>query len=437
MAGTQVERIHAREILDSRGRPTVEVELALRDGSSARAAVPSGASTGASEAHEMRDGDAARFDGYGVQRAVAAVNGEIAQALRGADAADQGRIDAALRELDGTPALGRLGANAVLGVSMAACRAAAAAARRPLYRHLAELAGCARPQLPMPLVNILSGGLHARAGMDVQDLQVVPVAARSVGEAIHLAARVRSAADRVVARHGSSTLLADEGGLSPSSRTTEEALAMVCEAIREAGLAPGAEVTIAMDVAASSLQAEDSTYHFAREGMQRDSRAMIALLESWLRDYPVASIEDGLGEEDWPAWSELTRRTGARVTLIGDDLFTTSTERLARGARSGAANAVLVKLNQNGTVSGTLDVIATARKAGYATIVSARSGETCDAFIADLAVGTAAGYIKIGSLRNSERLAKYNQLLRIAEDAELGFSEARAMQHRGGAPARS
>ncbi|MDX2546955.1 phosphopyruvate hydratase [Streptomyces sp. WI04-05B] len=420
---TRVQNLRARQILDSRGRPTVEVDITLDDGSFGRAAVPSGASTGSNEAHELRDGDPHAFGGLGVGRAVAHANGEIADAVRGRDAIDQRGIDALLRELDGTPRLARLGANAVLGTSLAVCRAAATATGRPLYRWIAELAGVDAPSLPMPMVNILSGGLHAGRGMDVQDFLAVPVGAATTGEAIHLVSRVRDAATRVMTARGLTTLLADEGGLSPGLRTGDEALALLVEAFEHAGLRPGTDIAIAIDVAAHSLfDPVGGDYVLAREGRRATAAEMTDMVAVWVRDYPVVSVEDALDEDDWSGWRELTERLGDRVRLIGDDFFTTDTGRLARGITEGCANGVLVKVNQNGTLSGTLDVVAAARAAGYAPVISARSGETEDSFIADLAVGTAAGQIKIGSVRCSDRLAKYNQLLRIAEDDSLPFA---------------
>ena len=416
-----IRALHARQILDSRGRPTVEVDALLDGGSVGRASVPSGASTGAAEAHELRDGDPVRYAGLGVMRAVDNVNGEIAAALQRADAADQRAVDDMLRMLDGTPQLRRLGANATLAVSLAVCRAAAAARGQWLYERIAELAG-AVPLLPVPMTNILSGGLHAGRGMDAQDFLAIPMRAASVDEAIHLMARVRSAATEVLHDRGMTTLLADEGGLAPACETASEALRLIIEAIERAGLRPGDDVSIAIDVAATSLVQPEGRYGLHREGRVLDGDAMIELVCSWVREAPVVSIEDGLGEEDWTGWRTLTRRLGHTVQLVGDDLFATHAQRLARGIREGVANGILVKANQNGTLTGTLDVIAQAKAARYATIVSARSGETEDPFIADLAVGTAAGQIKIGSLRTSSTVAKYNQLLRIEEHARARYA---------------
>ena len=427
---TTIRALHAREILDSRGRPTVEVDAMLDDGSMGRASVPSGASTGAAEAHELRDGDPAHYGGLGVLRAVANVNTKIDRALRGVDGADQASVDTNLRELDGTPQLHRLGANATLGVSLAVCRATAVARRQALYERIAELAQ-AQPLLPLPMTNILSGGLHAGGGMDVQDFLVVPMRATSTGEAIHAIARVRTAAGDVLRKRGLPTLLADEGGLGPGSRTAHAALELMVESIERAELAPGIDMAVAVDVAASTLLQADGRYRLPREGRECTREAMIDMIDGWVREFPLVSIEDALAEEDWPGWTALTRRFGGVLQLVGDDLFATNCARVARGIGEGIANAVLVKANQNGTLSGTLDVIAQAKRAGYATIVSARSGETEDAFMSDLAVGAAAGQIKIGSLRTSSTVAKYNELLRIAERSGAHYAGAAAL-----APAR-
>jgi enolase len=423
-----IQSTTARQILDSRGRPTVEVDVRLADGSFGRASVPSGASTGTHEAHELRDGDGS-YEGRGVRRAVAHVNGEIAAAVKAAEATAQREVDARLVELDGTARLERLGANAILGVSLAVCRAAAAHRGQPLHAHIAALAGTGGSTMPMPMVNILSGGLHAGRGMDAQDFLVIPAAARSIDEAIELASRVRDAAARVMEKRGLSTLLADEGGLSPGLATGRDALQLIVESIEEAGLRPGADVVIAIDVAATALwDRAAGAYRLAREGRLATSDEMIAMAEGWVNEFPVVSIEDALDEEDWPGWQRLTERLGRRIRLVGDDLFTTHLDRLRRGIAQRVANGVLVKLNQNGTLTGTLDVVAAARAASYAPVISARSGETEDAFIADLAVGTAAGQIKIGSVRCGERLAKYNQLLRIDEESRAPFAGMAAIR---------
>ncbi|WP_425148630.1 phosphopyruvate hydratase [Deinococcus sp.] len=426
---TAIKALHARFILDSRGRPTVEVDAELQGGLSGRGVAPSGASTGSSEAVEVRDGDLSQYQGRGVNRAVGSVLEVLAPALRGLDAADQRAVDQRLRETDGSENLSRLGGNAIIAVSMAVCRAAARSRALPLYRHLAELAGVKDPLMPLPMVNIFSGGLHARGGMDVQDFLVLPVGASSYPQALHFAERVRSAAAAELESLGLPTLLADEGGLSPGFQTGVEALRMLTTAIRRAGLEPGREVALGLDVAATTLQTPEG-YRLAREGRTLSSVQMVEWLERWSQDFALVSVEDGLGEEDWSGWAHLSARLGNRLQLIGDDLFTTQTARLGRGVAAGIGNAVLVKVNQNGTVSGTLDVIAQAKASGYATIVSARSGETEDTFIADLAVGSAAGQIKIGSLRSSERLAKYNQLLRIQEHSQAAYAGAGALAGR-------
>jgi len=418
-----IRRLHARQILDSRGRPTVEVDVELDGGAVGRAAVPSGASTGSSEAHELRDGDANDHAGLAVRRAVSHVGGEIAAALHGADAREQRAIDERLVRLDGTARLERLGANAILGVSLATCRAAAASLGRRLHDHIAALAGTRELRMPLPMVNILSGGLHAGRGMDAQDFLAIPARACSIDEAIAVAVRVRAAASVVAARQGLPTLLADEGGLAPGCPDGRAALQLMCAAIDAAGLVPGQDVVIAIDVAATTLYDPASgRYRLEREGRELDSAGMAAMVAAWVDEFPVVSVEDPLDEEDWSGWQDLTARLGARIRLVGDDLFASQPARLARGVSGRCANGVLVKPNQNGTLSGTLDVIAAARAAGYAPVVSARSGETEDAFIADLAVGTAAGQIKIGSLRCSDRLAKYNQLLRIEEQSGARYA---------------
>ncbi|MEO8467905.1 MAG: phosphopyruvate hydratase [Gammaproteobacteria bacterium] len=427
---TRVRQIRARQILDSRGRPTLEADAFLEDGCFGRASVPSGASTGTSEAHELRDGDPARYSGLGVLKAVRNVNGEIAACLIGHDGREQQGIDAELRELDGTDLLTRLGANATLAVSLAVCRAVANSQGQHFFERIAQLTGEARPALPVPMVNILSGGLHAAGGMDLQDFLAVPMRADSMEEAIHLIGRVRSAATEVSRKRGLPTLLADEGGLSPGFKNGRDALLMMIESIESAGLKPGEDVAIAIDAAASGLRQQDGRYRLSREGRVCTTEEMIELFAEWIREFPIASIEDGLGEEDWQGWRVLTTRIGDRVQLVGDDLFTTHPLRLARGIREGIANGVLVKANQNGTLSGTLEVIAQAKEAGFATIVSARSGETEDAFMSDIAVGSAAGQIKIGSLRTSNTVAKYNQLLRIEEalGPKASFSGAAALR---------
>ena len=413
MTSTTITRLHGRQILDSRGRPTVEAEITLANGVTARASAPSGASTGKAEALELRDGGTA-WEGRGVSRAVANIRGEIAQLLSGCDVLDQARLDGLLGEADGTANWARLGGNAVLSVSLAACRAAATTQGQPLYRRFAELAG-SEPAMPLPMVNILSGGMHAGGGMDVQDFLAVPVGAQSYSEALAWICQVRSAAAELCADQGLPTLLADEGGLSPGFRTSEEALTLMVRAFEACGLRPGVDVAIALDLASSSFVEDWGDYSFVRQGMTMSPEALVELQVQWVMRYPIVSIEDGLAEDDWAHWPELTRRLG-HIQIVGDDLFATQPERIRRAIDGGIANAALIKVNQNGTVTGTVEAIQTARGAGYATVISARSGETEDDFLADLAVGVGGGQIKIGSVRNSERQAKYNQLSRIEED---------------------
>lgn len=424
---THIESLRARQILDSRGRPTVEVDVRLNGGIMGRASVPSGASTGAAEAHELRDGDSEQYRGLGVRQAVSHVNGEIARAMRGFDACDQRGLDARLRALDDTEQLSRLGANAVLGVSLAACRAGAAARGQALYQRIAELSGTPEILMPMPMVNILSGGLHAGRGMDVQDFLAIPASARDTQEALHHIARVRQAAADIMAERGLPTLLADEGGLSPGFASGHEALQLMVQATERAGLRPGEDIVIAIDVAASALKGPDGQYKLTRENRLASAREMMDMVRGWVDAFPVVSVEDALDENAWTDWTTLTSELGGRVQLVGDDFFTTNLARVQRGIQERAANSVLIKLNQNGTLSGTLDVLALARQAGYAPVVSARSGETEDDFLADLAVGTAAGQIKVGSLRCSDRLAKYNQLLRIEEWSGAPFAGMASM----------
>lgn len=411
-----IRRVLARQVFDSRGRPTVEADVELEDGSLGRASVPSGASTGRHEAHELRDGDAQRYHGLGVLRAVSNVNAVIAGEVRGLDATDQPTLDARLRALDGAPNLARLGANAVLAVSMATARAAALSSGEPLYRYLA---GSSAPLLPLPMVNILSGGAHARGGMDVQDFLAMAVGAESLDQALAWTHAVRAAAGALLAEEGLSLLLADEGGFAPGYASVERALELMVRAIERAGLQPGRDVAIAMDVAATQFVQPDGRYELRREGRTLKSEDMVERTVSWLDRYPIVSVEDPLAEDDWSAWQALTRRMGDRCQLVGDDLFCTNPSRIQRGIDARAANGVLIKLNQIGTVTDTLGAVRLAREAGYAAIVSARSGETEDPFIADLAVATACGQIKVGSLSSSERMAKYNQLVRIQE--ELGM----------------
>jgi enolase len=415
-----ITRVHGREILDSRGNPTVEVDL-WADGAFGRAAVPSGASTGVREALELRDGDARRYGGKGVLTAVAHVNGEIADALRGHQL-EQRAIDRRLLELDGTPTKSRLGANALLGVSMAAARAEAAATQQPLYAHLARLSGPSAPHgpslLPVPMMNILNGGAHADSSVDLQEFMVMPVGLPTFTEALRAGTEIFHALRAILKRAGHSTGVGDEGGFAPNLKSNREALDIVLEAIGAAGLRAGHDVFLALDVAASELW-DGSGYVFRKSGEpSRTSAGMVEMYADWVRQYPIISIEDGLAEGDWEGWKALTRALGDRVQIVGDDVFVTNPEILRKGIAEGAGNALLVKLNQIGTVSETLDAMAIAREAGYATVISHRSGETEDSTIADLAVGTSAGQIKTGSASRSDRIAKYNQLLRIEE--ELG-----------------
>jgi enolase len=427
MNDASIKTVHARQILDSRGRPTVEVDVELAGGFRGRAAVPSGASTGTWEACELRDGDPDHYHGLGVLKAVANVNGEISNAFKGTDAFDQSAIDARLCELDGTAQFSRLGANGILGVSIAVCRAAASACRQPLFRRIANLCGNSSISMPLPMVNILSGGLHAGRGMDIQDFLAIPASACTIEEAIHLISRVRTAAADVCRAQGLPTLLADEGGLSPGLQNSTLALEMMVASIEAAGLEPGVDVVIGIDVAATSLKARGGEYDLACEGRTLDSAAMVAMMKEWVQRFPVVSIEDGLDEEDWAGWRQLSQALGSKIQLVGDDLFVTNEERIRRGMAEGIANGVLIKVNQNGTLSGTLRAIALAKANGYSAIVSARSGETEDPFIADLAVGSAAGQIKIGSLRTSSTLSKYNQLLRIEEESGAPYAGMAAL----------
>ena len=419
-----ISSIRAREILDSRGNPTIEADVSLESGVAGRAAVPSGASTGEHEALELRDGDAARYGGKGVLKAVQAVEERIAPALRGIDACEQLAIDRAMLELDGTPNKERLGANAILAVSLAAARAAANDLGLPLYRYLG---GPLARTLPVPMMNILNGGAHAANTVDFQEFMVVPVGAESFGEALRMGAEVFHALKKVLSKRKLSTGVGDEGGFAPDLQNDEEALRVIIDAIEGAGYAPGSQMALALDVAASELYS-GGEYTFKKSGAgTRDAQGMIELYARWLDTYPIVSIEDGLAEDDWSGWEALTKTLGDRVQLVGDDLFVTSTERLARGIESGVANAILVKVNQIGTLTETLEAIELARSAGYLSIISHRSGETEDTFIADLSVGTGAGQIKTGSASRTDRVAKYNQLLRIEE--QLGD----AAEYPGGA----
>jgi len=424
----KINRVHGREILDSRGNPTVEVDVTLDGGAAGRAAVPSGASTGEREALELRDGDKSRYLGKGVLNAVANVNGEIARAIIGREF-DQRELDEAMITLDGTATKSRLGANALLGVSMAALRAEAAAQRVALYRHIGDLYrgrrsvenDDLRPRftLPVPMMNILNGGAHADSSVDFQEFMVMPLSASSFAEALRWGDEVFHALRAILKGRGQSTGVGDEGGFAPNLKSNREAVDVVLEAVTKAGLKPGADVWLALDVASSELWAGAGNYTFRKSGEpDRTSDEMIGLYEDWIRQYPIVSIEDGLAEGDWEGWQRVTKALGDRVQLVGDDVFVTNPEILKRGINDGVGNALLVKLNQIGTVTETLDAIRMAADAGYATIISHRSGETEDTTIADLAVGTAAGQIKTGSASRTDRVCKYNQLLRIEE--ELG-----------------
>jgi enolase len=415
----KITRVHGREILDSRGNPTVEVDVTFDDGVLGRAAVPSGASTGEREALELRDGDKRRFLGKGVTHAVANVNTAIAAAVTGRDF-DQRGLDRAMIALDATPTKSRLGANAILGVSMAFARAAATTAGQPLYAYIRQLypAASGTYVLPVPMMNILNGGAHADSNVDVQEFMVAPLGLVSFREALRAGAETFHALRAILKQRGLSTGVGDEGGFAPSLKSNQQALDLVVEAIGKAGYKAGHEVCVALDVAASELW-DDGKYVFGKSGDKtRNADEMVTMYESWLNDYPIVMIEDGLAESDWTGWKTLTGRLGQRVQLVGDDIFVTNPEIFKRGIDQGIANAILIKLNQIGTVTETLDAMEMACRAGYSSIVSHRSGETEDTTIADLAVGTNAGQIKTGSASRTDRVAKYNQLLRIEE--ELG-----------------
>jgi len=420
----KITKVHGREILDSRGNPTVEVDVTLQGGAFGRAAVPSGASTGVREALELRDGDKSRYSGKGVRKAVANVNGPIAEAIVNREF-NQRRLDETMIALDGTPTKNRLGANALLGVSMAALRAEAAAGQIPLYRHIGDLYKNGTFTLPVPMMNILNGGAHADSSVDFQEFMVMPVGAASFAEAVRTGAEVFHALRGILKARGQSTGVGDEGGFAPNLKSNREAVEVVLEAVGKTGIRAGVDVFIALDVASSELWAGDGKYTFKKSGEpDRTSEEMVRLYEDWLRQYPIVSIEDGVAESDWEGWKMLTQTLGDRVQLVGDDVFVTNPEILKRGIAEGVGNALLVKLNQIGTVTETLDAVAMARDARYATIISHRSGETEDSTIADLAVGTAAGQIKTGSASRTDRICKYNQLLRIEE--ELGKSASYA-----------
>lgn len=416
--------VHAREVLDSRGNPTVEVEVTLEDGSKGVAIVPSGASTGAFEAVELRDGDPDRYLGKGVRHAVGNVNRIIMPHVVERDALDQKGLDEELCLLDGTPNKGRLGANAILGVSLATAHAAAQSLRMPLYRYIGRLSGQPGLLLPVPMMNILNGGQHADNNLDIQEFMIMPVNVANFSECIRMGVEVYHSLKAVLKVGGLYTAVGDEGGFAPNLRSNEEALELIMEATLKAGYKPGEDLMIALDVAASEMyDSKSKTYNLAGEGITRTAAEMVDYLESLAQKYPVASIEDGLAEEDWEGWKLLTNRLGQRTQLVGDDLFVTNTQRLAQGIEKGISNAILIKVNQIGTLTETLSAIEMAREAGYAAIISHRSGETEDVTIADIAVGTHAGQIKTGAPSRTERVAKYNRLLRIeemlGEDAEF------------------
>ena len=410
-----IEDIQAREILDSRGNPTVEVDVLLEDGAFGRAAVPSGASTGAHEAVELRDGDKSRYSGKGVLKAIEAVNMDILDTLVGADALDQAGLDQAMIDLDGTANKGRLGANAILGVSMAAARAAADSVGLPLWRYLG---GVHAHLLPTPMMNIMNGGAHANNALDVQEFMVMPVGASHFPDAVRVGAEIFHALKSLLAKAGHSTAVGDEGGFAPAINSTDEALDYIRKSIEAAGCTPGDDVVIAIDAAATELYS-DGAYHLAGEGRTLSSQEMVKMWTSLVANHPIVSLEDPMDEEDWDGFAALTAAIGDKVQIVGDDLFVTNAERLARGITDDAANAILVKVNQIGTLSETLQAVEMAQKAGFGVVISHRSGETEDSFIADLAVATNAGQIKTGSLSRSDRLAKYNQLLRINEELDI------------------
>jgi enolase 1/2/3 len=411
---TAIADIHAREILDSRGNPTIEVDVTLSNGAFGRAAVPSGASTGAHEVVELRDGDAARYGGKGVLKAVEAVNHELADALTGFDAGDQLKLDQTMIELDGTANKARLGANAILGVSLAVAKAAAASAHLPLYRYLG---GANARTLPVPQMNIVNGGAHADNPIDIQEFMIMPVGAETLADGVRVGAEVFHALKRQLKEAGHSTNVGDEGGFAPNLSSATVALDFVLRAIESAGYRPGEDVALALDCAATEFY-RDGAYELAGEGNSLTSDEMVDYLADLVRRYPIVSVEDGMAEDDWEGWVALTEAIGEQVQLVGDDIFVTNPERLSEGIMRHVANAILVKVNQIGTLSETLQTVEMAQKAGYGVVMSHRSGETEDATIADLAVATNCGQIKTGSLSRSDRLAKYNQLIRIEE--ELG-----------------
>ena len=427
---TTIVKVIGREILDSRGNPTVEADVYLADGSMGRAAVPSGASTGEHEAVELRDGDKGRYLGKGTLNAVGHVNGEIATALHGKDASQQAEIDRIMIALDGTATKGRLGANAILAVSMACARAAAAAQRTPLYRYLGGVSACV---LPVPMMNILNGGAHADNSVDPQEFMIVPFGAAKFSEALRMGAEIFHTLKGVLKKRAYSTAVGDEGGFAPNLKSNEEALEVVMEAIQKAGYKPGEQVGIALDPAASEFY-QSGKYVFKKsDKSERTSEQMVALWADWVAKYPIVSIEDGMSEEDWPGWKLLTDRLGGKIQLVGDDIYVTNPSIFRRGIDQGIANSILIKVNQIGTLTETLEAMAMAAAAGYTAVVSHRSGETEDPFIADLVVATGAGQIKTGSASRTDRIAKYNQLLRIEErlGSEAKFAGKSAFRRLG------
>ena len=412
---TSIVEVRGRQVLDSRGNPTVEAEVFLDGGASARAIVPSGASTGEHEAVELRDGDGQKYKGKGVLKAVGNVNGEIAEAVIGSDAAAQRALDGRMIELDGTPNKGRLGANAILAVSMAAARATARAFEMPLYRYLG---GAGANTIPVPMMNILNGGAHADNNVDFQEFMVMPVGAPSFSEALRWGVEVFHTLKGVLKKRGYNTAVGDEGGFAPSLKSNVEAIEVVLEAIQQAGYKPGEQIAVALDPAASEFY-QDGKYVFKKsDKSSKTSDEMVKYWAKWAKDYPIVSLEDGLSENDWEGWQNLTKELGGKIQLVGDDIFVTNIEILGKGIQKGIANSILIKLNQIGQVSETLDAIDLARRNGYTSVISHRSGETEDTFLADFAVATGAGQIKTGSASRTDRVAKYNQLLRIEE--ELG-----------------
>ena len=408
-----IDDVYAREVLDSRGNPTVEVEVWLDDNSMGRAIVPSGASTGVHEAVELRDGDKKRYLGKGVQKAVKNVNEVIAPKIIGMDAMDQPALDAALIALDGTKNKGKLGANAILGVSMATAHAAAECLGLPLFQYLG---GINAKVLPTPMMNIMNGGEHANNSLDIQEFMIMPAGAPSFREALRMSTETFHALKSLINKKGMSTAVGDEGGFAPNLKTNEEALKLVVQAIKDAGYKPGKDIFIAMDVAASEMyDPKTKKYNFKGEGVVRNADEMVAYYEALIKKYPIVSIEDGMAEDDWDGWKKLTDALGDKIQLVGDDLFVTNTERLSKGIKKGVANSILIKVNQIGTLTETFDAVEMAKKAGYTAVVSHRSGETEDTTIADIVVALNAGQIKTGSLSRTDRIAKYNQLLRLED----------------------